>query len=85
MKIVQWSESIMMDSFGDLTCEQFKKASVQYVKAIQEAYSGARIDITLVEAVGCSVGLNEVEFEDGSVEPTSEYNDIFFEDAMRGI
>jgi hypothetical protein len=81
--ITKWTETLMLDSFGEgLTDEQFDIAVVAYEAAVRNTYPDAEVDIRIELAVGCPVGINEVELTDGDIEPVSYWNEGFAEAAI---
>ena len=83
IEITKWNETLMADSFGDLTSDEFDRAAAAYVEAVKAAYPTADVVIDIESGcVGSPLGLNEVEFSDGSTAPVAEMSDEFFHIAI---
>ena len=83
--IIEWDETIMLDSFGNVTNEEFDVIFENYIAAVKKAFPLAKININLVNAYGCQIGINEVEFQSGKREPIGLHNERFFVEAMKSI
>jgi hypothetical protein len=85
LRISEWRQTIMRDSFGDLTDNEFKIVFNAYIDAIKNDNPSAHIDIKFVDAIGSEVGENEVTWSDGDVESTKIYSDEYSKKAFAAL
>ena len=86
IKMIQWDETIMRDSFGDCIDEEFKQVSNAYIEAARElAGPDCEVTIDISACVGSAIGVNRIVWSDGSVIPCADYNDEPFQYAIKQL
>ncbi len=85
-KIIKWYETLMLDSFGDVTEDEFEQILDVYKDIIKAENPACDIDIEVEQSVGYQSDPSYIEFSDGdSTTDISPWSEKYFRRAIESI